>query len=109
MNNIPYFCRLLFVENVNYIRDIIENEGNFIPFKKLNVKQSLLFRWLVLKHSIMKEWISIVKMNPLPIIFEHYPPFITKNRNYSIKNMTVKENYLSLIIKEKKVLKDKKH
>ena len=47
----------------------------------LNVKQSLLFRWLVLKHSIMKEWIIIVKMNPLPIIFEHYPPFITKNRN----------------------------
>ena len=82
VNNIPYFCRLLFEENVNYIRDIIENEGNFIPFKKLNVKQSLLFRWLVLKHSIMKEWISIVKMNPLPIIFEHYPPFITKNRNY---------------------------
>ena len=64
VNNIPYFCRLLFEENVNYIRDIIENEGNFIPFKKLNVKQSLLFRWLELKHSIMKEWISIVKMNP---------------------------------------------
>ena len=101
VNNIPYFCRLLFEENVNYIRDIIENEGNFIPFKKLNVKQSLLFRWLELKHSIMKEWISIVKMNPLPIIFEHYPPFSIKNRNYSIKNMTVKEIYKSLVYKRK--------
>ena len=33
VNNILYLCRQLSEENVNYIRDTIDNEGNFIPFK----------------------------------------------------------------------------
>ena len=46
---------------INHLIDIITPLGKFKQLDELNIPPSQIYKWLILKHSIKKEWIKILQ------------------------------------------------
>ena len=65
---------------LNHLIDIITPEGKFNQLKELNIPPSQIYKWLILKHSIKKEWIKIVQNGIMPVNVMYFPYMTLKNK-----------------------------
>ena len=83
---------------IKYIKDIVDANGNIVKFETLHTKQSFIFKWLILKHSIKKEWLNTL-LDDIPIDLEMDPLLISSNKFYCYEKLSVKEIYNCLVCK----------
>ena len=83
---------------IKYIKDIVDANGNIVKFETLHTKQSFIFKWLILKHSIKKEWLNTL-LDDIPIELEMDPLLISSNKFYCYEKLSVKEIYNCLVCK----------
>ena len=69
-----------------------------MKFETLHTKQSFIFKWLILKHSIKKEWLNTLH-DDIPIDLEMDPLLISSNKFYCYEKLSVKEIYNCLVCK----------
>ena len=65
---------------LNHLIDIITPEGKFKQLQELNIPPSQIYKWLILKHSIKKEWIQILQNGIMPVNVMHFPFLTLKNK-----------------------------
>ena len=86
------FCFEQFSEiGIKYIKDIVDANGNIVKFETLHTKQSFIFKWLILKHSIKKEWLNALH-DDIPIDLEMDPLLISSNKFYCYEKLFVERN-----------------
>jgi hypothetical protein len=100
-DNIPVYYKQMSQAGYNFVKDLINNDGTFRSFANLHISQSLLFKWLVLKHSITKQWSGL--LTDCSVVLEENPPLITKQCHYSLKQLTTKEIYSALVFDKKEI------
>ena len=55
------YFRYLSDLGIHYVKDLIDNKGKFKVSNVLMIPQPKIFYWLMLKHSIKKEWIQKIQ------------------------------------------------
>ena len=81
----------------------MENRTNIKKFlifkqlKELNIPPSQIYKWLILKHSIKKEWIKIVQNGIMPVDVMHFPFLTLKNKIVKLDKLSNDVIYEQLI------------